>query len=271
MMITLHKLAAIAIFSICPGLANAQAPVPTASSQSLPVQRTITSADGRKLDVIITNKTATAIKVKTTAGKEFTLEIAKLSTDDQTFVAGCKAPAAIGKKILYATNFPNVGDVANIEALRNTGYEVTLAYVPRNGDKNPNVPNDHNDIYDQGGHQKLTTVFTNLYAANLADYDILWSADPSGWDQYGLTLMRSANKLDLAVIVNSRRRLTRNFLAEGENVKVKDEGEPTYILVEKNFITYNDRTKIPATPCDLAILAQVRAEIKDVVQAHHRR
>lgn len=77
------------IFTVAASQAIAQEAI-----TALPIQRTLTATDGRKLDVTITDKSSTAIKGKTVAGKEFTLELTKLSAEDQAFIAGLAAPAA---------------------------------------------------------------------------------------------------------------------------------------------------------------------------------
>lgn len=65
-----------------------ETPPPTATATTLPAQRTLTDTTGRKIDVIITSKTTTAIKAtRASDGKEFTFELAKLSADDRAFVA----------------------------------------------------------------------------------------------------------------------------------------------------------------------------------------
>jgi hypothetical protein len=56
----------------------------------MPVGRTLTSADGRTIDVVITAKTATGIKAKKADGKEFELGLDKLSDADKAFVASLK-------------------------------------------------------------------------------------------------------------------------------------------------------------------------------------
>ena len=54
----------------------------------MPVKRTLTSADGRTIDVVIIAKTETGIKAKKADGKEFELTLDKLSDSDAVFVAG---------------------------------------------------------------------------------------------------------------------------------------------------------------------------------------
>lgn len=70
-------------------------PSSPAVSTTLPVVRTLTDTAGRKIDVTITEKTATAIKAKRVSdGKEFNFELTKLSAADQAFIAGLAAASA---------------------------------------------------------------------------------------------------------------------------------------------------------------------------------
>ena len=64
---------------------------PPAASTTLPAKRTLTATDGRKIDVTITEKSNTAIKGMTANGKAFDLPLAKLSAEDQAFIAGLAA------------------------------------------------------------------------------------------------------------------------------------------------------------------------------------
>ena len=166
---SLISLATVGAIAITPGFsqetpAPAVTAPPAAVATKLPVQRTLTSADGRKLDVTITDKSATAIKAKTSGGKEFTLELAKLSADDQAFIISCKAPVPVGKKILYVITRPNNGDLTNIEILRSTGYDVTLAYMADGGKKGHGNKEPIADFY--GKDNPLSKEAINVYTAN---------------------------------------------------------------------------------------------------------
>ena len=71
--------------------------IPTASitapaGTTLPVSRTLTSADGRTIDVTILSKSPTAIKAARTDGKSFEIALDKLSEADRAFVAGLTNP-----------------------------------------------------------------------------------------------------------------------------------------------------------------------------------
>lgn len=82
-------------------------PTPATSdtgSTTLPVQRTLTDTGGRKIDVTITEKAATAIRVRRTSdGKDYDLPLAKLSADDQTFVASVESATPVTPVTLGTT------------------------------------------------------------------------------------------------------------------------------------------------------------------------
>ena len=56
-----------------------------------PVTRTLTSNDGRTVDVVITAKTETAIKARKADGTKFEIALDKLSDADKSFIAGLVA------------------------------------------------------------------------------------------------------------------------------------------------------------------------------------
>ena len=72
-----------------------------AAAPALPVHRVLTDSTGRRLDAIILEKSATAIKGKRTSdGVKFSIELAKLSVEDQMFLknlAGSSSPAESAK------------------------------------------------------------------------------------------------------------------------------------------------------------------------------
>jgi hypothetical protein len=67
--------------------APAPAPLPKTGT-TLPVTRTLTSADGRTIDVTILSKSAMVIQAARADGKEFEITLDKLSDADKAFVAG---------------------------------------------------------------------------------------------------------------------------------------------------------------------------------------
>ena len=82
---------AAAAATSAPGIAQE---TPAATKNTLPAVRTMTAADGRKLEGTILSKDATSIQFRrTTDGKEFMLELSKLSAQDQAFIDTLHAPA----------------------------------------------------------------------------------------------------------------------------------------------------------------------------------
>ena len=82
---------AAAAATSAPGIAQE---TPVATKNTLPAVRTMTAADGRKLERTILSKDATSIQFRrTTDGKELMLELSKLSAEDQAFIGTLQAPA----------------------------------------------------------------------------------------------------------------------------------------------------------------------------------
>ncbi|MEY4487840.1 MAG: hypothetical protein RIQ79_348 [Verrucomicrobiota bacterium] len=68
---------------------------PTAGS---PVQRTLTSADGRKLEAVLISRTDVAVKVRRVADSaEFSIPLEKLSAADQIFIKQSAIPVTTAR------------------------------------------------------------------------------------------------------------------------------------------------------------------------------
>jgi hypothetical protein len=97
----------------------------------MPVARTLTSADGRKMDVVILSKTATGIKAKRTDGKEVELTLDKLSDADKAFVSGLVVSPVKKPTLLYIGYDEKPGTILKIndlivEKLKTAGFEVHI-------------------------------------------------------------------------------------------------------------------------------------------------
>jgi hypothetical protein len=146
-------LVCLALATAAPSYSQA-APVNT-----MPIPRTLTSTDGRKMDVIITEKTATGIKAKrATDQKEFELELARLSAEDQTFVAGL-----VMKKY---TVFMTAHDKDLKDRLEKAGFKVTM---PPTAKENGNRAN--------GGSMEF---FEKITDDELKKFDLIWA---SSWGE----------------------------------------------------------------------------------------
>ena len=94
------------------------APAPT-----FPIKRTLTTADGRKLEGTILSKDVTSIQFRrTTDGKEFTLELTKLSAEDQAFISKLTAIPVKKPRLMLVANDPT-----KLNEILEKSFEVTLA------------------------------------------------------------------------------------------------------------------------------------------------
>lgn len=109
------------------------------SAATLPAQRAVTDSAGPKLEGTILSKDADSIQFRRTSdGKQFDLPLAKLSADDQTFIATPKTPTAAlppaggPLKILFvvppdaiypagARNLPTAAELGNNTEIRTRG------------------------------------------------------------------------------------------------------------------------------------------------------
>ena len=94
---------------------------------SLPLAaRTWTSSDGRTLDGDFVSATDTAVTVKKKDGKRVTIELTKLSAEDQEFVKTQKALPAPEKKTVEPPAGPSTAITGPCESRENTSW-TTLA------------------------------------------------------------------------------------------------------------------------------------------------
>lgn len=98
-----------------PAPANAGTTLPL----TLPTPRTLTSTDGRTIDVTILSKTDTAIRAARADGKEFEIPLDKLSDADKAFVAGFNNRSL--------TVFLYQRDSKITESMEKAGFKVTTA------------------------------------------------------------------------------------------------------------------------------------------------
>ena len=127
-----RKTAALCVLGICAATAISYAqtnetPITqTATAPNpnmMPVSRTLTSADGRTIEVVITAKTPTAIMVNKADGKKFEIALDKLSATDKAFVAGLVEPPFRKMRVL------TIGDIRPLtEKMKPTEFAITEVY-----------------------------------------------------------------------------------------------------------------------------------------------
>ena len=147
-----------------------------AAAVSLPVERTLTSTDGRTINVTILDKTATGIKTELN-GKTLNIPLSTLSAADQAFIAGCKAAVLPSKKVLYVLEVAVLpADHANVELLKTAGYDVTFGYMRDN-------KLDRTDAFGKDTPESKTSA--NIYTAK--GYGVYWFATPGKQGKDGTT------------------------------------------------------------------------------------
>lgn len=136
------------------------------AGQTLSVSRTITDSAGRKLEGTILTKDAGSIQFRRTSdGKEFDLPLAKLSAEDQTFIAGLITPPVKKPKVLLLFK-----DEIIQTRLEKAGFAVTVP--PPQQRMNPDGTPDVN-VYDAAIDQttddeikKFDVVWINSWVIN---------------------------------------------------------------------------------------------------------
>ena len=160
------SLAMAAAIATTAGFAQ-ETPPPSATATTLPVQRTLTDTTGRKIDVTITEKTATAIKAKRVSdGKEFSFELAKLSADDQAFVTGVVAAPVKKPTVLLVSKNDKIQTL-----LEKAGFDVTL-------------PLTTNSVKEPDGQRVASAIIflEKLPDDELKKFDIIWANEwTEGW------------------------------------------------------------------------------------------
>ena len=115
--------ATIAGFSQAPTETN-EFPTPATAvspkAGTLPTTRTLTSTDGRTIDVTILSKSPTAITAKKADGKEFEIALDKLSEADRAFVAGLVDAPVKKIKVL------SIGIYGLNPKLKKAEFEITI-------------------------------------------------------------------------------------------------------------------------------------------------
>jgi hypothetical protein len=225
--------------------ASVAAPAGTTLPLNLPVARTLTSADGRTIDVTILSKSDTAIKAKKADGKEFEITLDKLSEADREFVAGLvDAPV---KKIKVLT----FGTERLIPNMENDEFEITIL----------NDTNDLESLSDQeleSFDAILTAGPSNSEHGIQVDRLIKWTHDEK------IIVWRHYYKIDKREFINKKLEPTL-FKGKGE---MRDQ-EP-FINVQGNTIFYSPTKynfkKGGDEILDENILDQVFIELKQRIQ-----
>lgn len=153
----MHKHLCLTAIALLTGILFGAEPTST-----LPTARTVTDTTGRKLEGTILSKDADSIQFRRTSdGKKFDLPLAKLSADDQTFVAGL----VVKKPTVLLVEDPR-RPVA--EMLEKAGFAVTS--LPFENIKEMTVTNKQEPIEVK---DSLSTI-SKMTDDEIKKYDVVW-------------------------------------------------------------------------------------------------
>lgn len=210
-----------------------QGSTPTATG--MPVPRTLTSADGRKLEVTLLEKTATAIKAKRASdGVEFTLELAKLSADDQAFIAGLAVPVAapeIAPTPASPAGSPTTGTASGkvrVLHLAHPKYNTRPA-LEAGGFEIVPISMDKLEKFGKTGDLSI-----------LQNIDVLWlELSPMNSAETAATLMfNEMNKLNKILVIKGKyKNIKKADLLLGKEPERPN--QTTFLKVDGNFIIFN--------------------------------
>lgn len=221
--------AAISItFALAAGWAIAQE-----TTGTLPVKRALTSADGRQIEVTITEKTATAIKaIRVSDGKEFTFDLAKLSAADQAFIAGLAAPAPPPVKprtVLLMDDDPNLKAL-----LEKSGFLVT---------KPPTERLNEDDAGSPIGVSYNYVTLSKISDDDIKKFDVIWLGASSKQAKTKNRVIELIPGYAGVAVCVKKWAITRRELIDKEQVNQSEFAKaPAYMKPDGNVIFYSTRT-----------------------------
>ena len=201
------------------------------ATATLPVQRTLTAADGRKMDVTILSKDAASIKVRRADGKEFTLELTKLSADDQAFLAGPTAPVAPAAPPVKRTALLLGFDETKTQ-LEAAGYVVTKAPTEKLKEDRAGTP---------VAREQTHTTLASFTDDQIKGFDLVW-AYSKGQDKTVERLTKLVANCHVVVWREERDR-TRELLIKNQEKPYKPYRlAPAYIKTDGNVVFYSTKS-----------------------------
>lgn len=227
-----RKTAVLCVVGICAatGISYAQtsdtpkAEVAATAANVMPVGRTMTSADGRTIEVVIVAKTATGIKAKKSDGKEFEIDLGKLSDADRAFVATLVEPPVKKPKLLFIGGHEGAGPKHTeliVGKLTSAGFDVRVETSVGGKDAN-------------GIPTRTWPRIDKLSDQEIKDYDVIW--EDAGPRKRLLTLVSTYQ--GIIVMHASSSVSLKDFLADQTGGKINN---TPFVAVNKNLIRYSYR------------------------------
>ena len=223
-------------------------PAAAVTPATLPVAHTLTSKDGRTIDVTILSKSDTAIKAARADGKEFEIALDKLSDADKAFIAGLAAPDPKTVKKLTVLLMGLENPEALVEQatwLKNHGFDVTVGVM-----YDPSSGNSIDLLKKYAGEKAPNEKLEVMNPVEIGDkYDILWvnqftdkglgyEKGPDGKTIKGPSfpeMLNRRNKINKLVVIKVGNKTTARKKIYETNGEVN-----RVILVEDDFVGTED-------------------------------
>ncbi len=182
----------------------------------MPIARTLTAADGRTIDVVITAKTATGIKAKKADGKEFELTLDKLSDADKAFVAGLVEPPVKRPRMLFLSSLGSEKkNQIKWDKLKAAGFDVQVERT--------------------GKHDGVIASLDKMSDDDLKAYDVIWSDLDPGPKRLS-ELLPSYNGVMVTKRLGSKH--SRKTFLTREHLQIF--GAKSYVNIDGNLILFFD-------------------------------
>lgn len=224
---------------------------------TMPVQRTLTDTAGRKLDVTIFEKSATAIRARRTSdAKEFELPLDKLSVEDQAFIAGLVAAPAQKPTVLLIWEDKNLQEV-----LEKAGFATTIPAVEKRFEAPSGNP--AQIAYDYPAVEKITD-------EELKKFNVIWMNDYVGHKQTDRFKSLVASGHTVMWKHDTMTSKTK-FLAREHPGHVKKAPYSAYMKAYGNVVFYNSQTRVWDKKDEAYRDAEMHPEILDQVIAEAKK
>ena len=219
-------------------------PATTPAATTFPLDHTITDSQGRKMDVTLTGKTENTVKfTRKSDGKEFEVELEKISEDDRKYVAGLKVPPTKKPSLLFIGQGNLSSNNLVIDKLKSAGFAVQCIY-------SQNVTMNGIGTMAWPGLEEMSD-------EQLKGFDVIWAAYAPR--QRVLPYLPAAKAMVFNVPEKSA---LKEFL---ENREETSYNSSPYVKTDENLIRYNAQVITWESKTGSYKRGEIQAEIVDKV------
>ena len=218
------------VVAISATIAGFSEPETPSNGETMPVTHIVTDITGRKLEGTILSKNPNSIQFsRTSDGKKFTLELNKLSAEDQAFINKLTvAPVKKPRLFLMANNS------AELKVILEKNFEVTVAQTEKVAERNDGAPLDKMYEYPY---------FGDMTDNQISDFDVIWKDSVLMQIKNEERIRKIAKTFQGAFVFAKAGPTTRKAyftpLSDKERGKHDKRGTKAYIITDKNMIFFN--------------------------------